>query len=119
MLNIKAVPLIATKHDLNLYYLKGEKEKESTIILKRLQILVDKMMQQNIKKAQKRAWDSESDRMLVELIADIGPRQWEVIANAIPDRSGKQCRERWNNQLNPLLKKTTWSLEEGWILFIL
>ena len=57
--------------------------------------------------------------MLVELIADIGPRQWEVIADAIPERSGKQCRERWNNQLNPLLKKSAWSLEEGWILFIL
>lgn len=77
------------------------------------------MIKEDNKKAQKRAWDSESDRMLVELISDIGPRQWELIAEAIPKRSGKQCRERWNNQLNPLLKKTAWSLEEGWILFIL
>ena len=57
--------------------------------------------------------------MLVELIAEIGPRQWEIISDAIPNRSGKQCRERWNNQLNPLLKKCAWSIEEGWILFIL
>ena len=32
------------------------------------------MQKQNTKKAQKRAWDSESDRSLVELISDIGPR---------------------------------------------
>ena len=71
------------------------------------------------KKSQKRAWDSEQDRFLLQLIARIGPRQWESIAASVEDRSGKQCRERWNNQLNPLLKKTTWSLEETWILFIL
>ena len=45
----------------------------------------------------KRTWDSNSDRILVELIADIGPRQWEFISRSIPGRSGKQCRERWIN----------------------
>ena len=55
----------------------------------------------------------------MELISEIGPRQWELISGSIPDRSGKQCRERWNNHLNPLLKKSPWSIEEGWILFIL
>ena len=35
------------------------------------------------------------------------------------NRTGKQCRERWHNQLNPLLKKANWSVEEDWILYIL
>jgi myb proto-oncogene protein len=27
-------------------------------------------------------------------------------------RTGKQCRERWHNQLNPTIKNTEWTLEE-------
>ena len=68
-------------------------------------------------KFSKKAWTIESDKLLVELISDIGPRLWDTIAKSIPDRSGKQCRERWSNQLNPLLNKLEWSVEENWILF--
>ena len=57
--------------------------------------------------------------VLIELVSAIGPRQWEIVANSIAGRSGKQCRERWNNQLNPLLKKSGWSYEETWTLYIL
>ena len=52
------------------------------------------------------------------LIADIGPQQWEQISAKMPGRTGKQCRERWHNQLNPLLKKQRWSIQEEWVLFI-
>jgi len=33
-------------------------------------------------------------------------------------RHGKQCRERWNNHLDPSLKKSEWSTEEDVILLI-
>jgi len=56
---------------------------------------------------------------LLQMIADIGPHQWEQMAIKMPGRTGKQCRERWHNQLNPLLKKARWSIEEDWILYIL
>ena len=55
----------------------------------------------------------------MKLIADIGPHQWEQIAHQMDQRSGKQCRERWHNQLNPLLKKAGWTIDEDWILYIL
>ena len=55
----------------------------------------------------------------MELIVDIGPRHWENIAASVPGRTGKQCRERWNNQLCPLLKKSDWSSEESLTLCIL
>ena len=55
----------------------------------------------------------------MELIVDIGPRHWETVAASVPGRTGKQCRERWNNQLSPLLKKCDWSSEETWTLNIL
>jgi len=48
-------------------------------------------------KTVKRNWDEEEDRVLVEKIAELGPRQWELVAGAITGRLGKQCRERWNN----------------------
>ena len=70
-------------------------------------------------KSNKRAWDDEQDMQLLKMIADIGPHQWEHIAQSMPFRSGKQCRERWHNQLNPLLKKSNWTVEEDWILVIL
>ena len=68
-------------------------------------------------KFSKKAWTLESDKQLVEVISDIGPRPWDTVAKQIPGRTGKQCRERWSNQLNPLLNKLEWSIEENWILF--
>ena len=46
------------------------------------------------------------------LIAEIGPQQWEQIAQKMPGRTGKQCRERWHNHLDPNICKTKWTLEE-------
>ena len=37
----------------------------------------------------------------------------------MPGRTGKMCRERWHNQLNPLLKKIGWTTEEDWVLLLL
>ena len=33
-------------------------------------------------------------------------------------RSGKQCRERWHNQLDPSIKKEQWSEEEDRVLLV-
>ncbi|KAH8043498.1 RNA polymerase II transcription regulator recruiting protein [Aureococcus anophagefferens] len=38
------------------------------------------------------------------------------IAERIPGRIGKQCRERWTNHLDPNLKKGGWTHEEDTIL---
>ena len=38
-----------------------------------------------------------------------GPRNWSVIAAGIRGRSGKSCRLRWCNQLNPDVKKDAFS----------
>jgi len=34
------------------------------------------------------------------------------MTNSIHFRKGKQCRERWNNYLNPVLNKSEWTIEE-------
>lgn len=42
-----------------------------------------------------------------------------MIAEYLPNRLGKQCRERWHNHLNPKIKKCCWTKEEEWILFMM
>ena len=67
---------------------------------------------------QRKSWDRAQDSILLDCITNHGPRLWEELAVYIPGRTGKQCRERWINQLNPLIKKLSWSNEENWILYI-
>lgn len=46
-----------------------------------------------------------------------GAKKWSSIANNIEGRSGKQCRERWHNHLNPSINKSkTWTVEEDRII---
>ncbi|XP_031488374.1 uncharacterized protein LOC116256221 [Nymphaea colorata] len=57
-------------------------------------------------------WTKEEDDIIVKLVAKFGPAKWSVIAKSLPGRIGKQCRERWHNHLNPLIKKDAWTKEE-------
>lgn len=41
---------------------------------------------------------------------------WPRIAAQLPGRSGKQCRERWHNQLDPSVSRDSWTEEEDKIL---
>ncbi|CAM9404896.1 unnamed protein product, partial [Choristocarpus tenellus] len=60
----------------------------------------------------KGSWTPEEDEKMTELVAEYGARQWSAISSHLPGRVGKQCRERWNNHLNPALSKAPWSEEE-------
>ena len=70
-------------------------------------------------KSSKKSWSYAEDAQLLHIIEQAGPHSWEKIGSAFPRRSGKQCRERWLNQLNPLLKQTAWTIEEEWVLCIM
>ncbi|RLN39045.1 hypothetical protein C2845_PM01G35320 [Panicum miliaceum] len=52
-----------------------------------------------------RKWTYEDDRKLRELMERYGNRAWSNIAREFPSRSGKQCRERWINNLDPEIKR--------------
>ena len=67
----------------------------------------------------KQAWNDQQDFKLLSMIEAMGPYKWEQMAKEMEHRTRKQCRDRWHNQLNPLLKKDNWTVEEDWILFIL
>lgn len=61
-------------------------------------------------------WSPEEDHEIVGLVTEHGAKRWSFIAKHLHGRTGKQCRERWVNQLDPTIKKDPWSAEEDSIL---
>lgn len=57
-------------------------------------------------------WTKEEDEIVTKMVYKYGPKNWSLIAQSLPGRIGKQCRERWHNHLNPNIKKERWSEEE-------
>ncbi|XP_002972038.2 transcription factor MYB1 [Selaginella moellendorffii] len=57
-------------------------------------------------------WSPEEDAVLSRLVEKFGARNWSSIARGIPGRSGKSCRLRWCNQLNPVVKRKPFTEEE-------
>jgi myb proto-oncogene protein len=57
-------------------------------------------------------WTEQEDQTVIELVGRIGAKKWSQIAQQLPGRIGKQCRERWHNHLNPNINKAAWSEHE-------
>ncbi|KAJ8751658.1 hypothetical protein K2173_025817 [Erythroxylum novogranatense] len=57
-------------------------------------------------------WSKEEDEIIDELVKKYGPKKWSTIAQHLPGRIGKQCRERWHNHLNPAINKEAWTQQE-------
>ncbi|XWS70339.1 hypothetical protein CRYUN_Cryun03dG0039500 [Craigia yunnanensis] len=57
-------------------------------------------------------WFKEEDELIIELVNKFGPKKWSTVAQHLPGRIGKQCRERWHNHLNPAINKEAWTQEE-------
>jgi hypothetical protein len=68
-------------------------------------------------------WSAEEDEELQKLITEKSSRWGEIAAtinltmhNGIKLRSGKQCKERWNNHLNPEINRGPWTRIEDILL---
>ncbi|XP_030522807.1 transcription factor MYB73-like [Rhodamnia argentea] len=57
-------------------------------------------------------WSPDEDDLLRELVQHHGARNWSLISQSIPGRSGKSCRLRWCNQLSPGLEHRPFTEEE-------
>ena len=57
------------------------------------------------------------------MIKELGINNWKSIAESLLKmeggikRSGKQCRERWHNHLDPNINKEPWTASEYKLLF--
>ncbi|KAM0858517.1 hypothetical protein ACQ4PT_047787 [Festuca glaucescens] len=57
-------------------------------------------------------WRPAEDARLRELVAQYGPQNWNLIAEKLDGRSGKSCRLRWFNQLDPRINRRAFTEEE-------
>jgi hypothetical protein len=61
-------------------------------------------------------WLPDEDKRMIELVSQLGVKHWGLIGQKLNGRTGKQCRERWHNQLDPSITKKAWTKEEEKIL---
>ncbi|KAH7298946.1 hypothetical protein KP509_25G066200 [Ceratopteris richardii] len=57
-------------------------------------------------------WRPAEDEKLKELVSQYGPQNWNLIAEKLEGRSGKSCRLRWFNQLDPRINRRPFTEEE-------
>lgn len=57
-------------------------------------------------------WRPAEDEKLRELVERYGPHNWNAIAEKLHGRSGKSCRLRWFNQLDPRINRSPFTEEE-------
>jgi hypothetical protein len=68
-------------------------------------------------KVTKNPWTVHEDALLLSLIPRYGvDGNWSSLATNIPNRTGKQCRERYHNHLRPDITKESWSSAEDRII---
>ncbi|KAF9978916.1 hypothetical protein BGZ73_008421 [Actinomortierella ambigua] len=62
-------------------------------------------------------WTPEEDRQLRSLVNELGAEKWVLIASRLGSRTGKQCRERWHNHLDPTIDKSPFTPMEDELIF--
>jgi hypothetical protein len=67
---------------------------------------------------QSSSWTQEEDDIILEFVAKHGLKRWSIIDTVLSGRSAKQCRERYKNQLDPNIRKDSWSAKEEEIIII-
>lgn len=72
---------------------------------------------------ERRAWCELEDQTIAELVTEFGTKKWSVIADHLntskvgAHRTGKQCRTRWLNHLDPSITKDPWTAEEERVIY--
>ncbi|KAF6259393.1 hypothetical protein COO60DRAFT_1700893 [Scenedesmus sp. NREL 46B-D3] len=62
-------------------------------------------------------WTSDEHEKLAYLVEQWGSeKNWAKVAEEMPGRTGKQCRERWLNHMKPGIVKGNWAPEEEFLL---
>lgn len=60
----------------------------------------------------KGSWTGQEDQIIIQFVAQYGKKSWTKLAEKLPGRIGKQCRERWINHLDPDMCHTPFTPEE-------
>jgi hypothetical protein len=60
----------------------------------------------------RRKFTPDEDQQLRRLVEDLGTKSWDEIAGFLPDRNGRQCRDRYRNYLLKGLITEPWTPKE-------
>lgn len=74
------------------------------------------MLVMNPGNRKKGMWFKSEDQLLLQVRDGKPGLTWAGVAAQIQGRTPKQCRERWNNTVDPSLKRTAWTQEEDGVL---
>lgn len=58
------------------------------------------------------AWKNSEDEILKLAVMKYGKTEWSRIASLLSRKTAKQCKARWEEYLDPRIKKITWTREE-------
>lgn len=81
------------------------------------------MKQSNKEVTSRKLWQKTEDDAIVNLVDKYGTKRWTFIAQMLKEevgiegRTGKQCRERWHNHLDPHIKKDPINKPEEQLIF--
>jgi hypothetical protein len=64
----------------------------------------------------RRKFTPDEDANLRAIVAEKGTEDWSLIAEMMPDRDSRQCKERWFHYLSPNLMHHLWTRAEDAIL---
>src|ERR1700712_3288028 len=57
-------------------------------------------------------WTNIEDEILKAAISKYGLNQWARVSSLLARKTSKQCKARWDEWLDPSIKKIEWSKEE-------
>ena len=60
----------------------------------------------------KGSWTGQEDQTIIRFVEVHGRKSWTKLAELLPGRIGKQCRERWINHLDPGINHGPFTQEE-------
>lgn len=64
----------------------------------------------------RRPFTLEEDARLMEIMSNQEFLSWDHVASLMPERTTRQCRERWVNYLSPDIRNDPWTEEEDNLL---
>ena len=69
-----------------------------------------------LKKRTVNPWKKSEDDALVKAVERFGKDNWGAVAEEVPNRTRKQCRERYLNNLDGGVSKHPWTLQEDVVI---
>ena len=75
-------------------------------------IFYDFQLSSQKQKRKKVRFSSDQDKIIKELAEQDPPLKWKDIAEKIPGKTSKQCRERYQHFLAPNLSRSPWTISD-------